>query len=182
MSNQKHFVFIFNEAVVCVSFEMDGNEGMRFVPCQFHREGKKLCFGVCPNGTWVPVESKRIVCDKCLASKKKCTHGLADKPAIKTKRVQEEVPTDIHAPKEETVRGKTKVVLEVPVSSIAPEKTELGTKMTFPEQDPEVLRRIKWYGANQDPELVEKYRRQEKKLEEEEFRNGLRKLLTPQQE
>ena len=191
------------------SVQMEGNEEiMRFVPCEHHQKTQKRCLGVCPNGKWVPVESKRVVCDICLVRKKKCTH-VAGKPALKTKRVQEEVPTGTHIPKdskEKAAGGKTKVVLAVPtdspaskdskekaaggktkvapkmpVSSIAPEKTVLED-MPFQEQDFEVLGSIKCYGAYQDPKLVEEYRQEEQELEEDIFRNGLRELLAPEPE
>lgn len=174
---------------------MDGNEGnLRFKPCELHEQGKRKCLGVCPNGTWVPVESKRTACDACVKRKKTCTHkepgvqapikpepdpdlSTFQKPASgKSKRAQE-VPVSSTASKKPASGGKKqRVQEEKPVSSTAPDKPVLGDKM-ISHEDPEVLRRIKWYGVYQDPKLVEKYRVEEMAHEDEINNEQLRDLL-----
>ena len=118
MSNQKLFVFIFNGAGECVSFEMDDDvkDGMWVdIPCADHKASKKKCD--CPDKKRVFKPFVRNVCDRCFKRKKKCTHeklaskpkrvlGGTKKPALKTKRVQEEQPTSYEAPKEPAVGGK----------------------------------------------------------------------------
>ena len=187
VSNQKLFVFIFNEAGEHASTEMDGNEGtLTWKPCETHQNGHRLCNPKnCKNGKWVRVESKRTACDDCVKSRKKCTHGLAGKTEAPVKRKREPDLSTFQKP-----AGKTKRAKEAPVPSIAPEKTVSGfgwmytlkhpggKLVSFDEiEDPKVLLLMKMYGAYQEPELVEKYRLEEEALEDSYFRKGLRKLL-----
>ena len=97
-------MFIFNGAGECVSFEMDDDvkDGMWVViPCADHQVRKKKCD--CPDKKRVFKPFVRNVCDRCFKRKKKCTH---EKPAFKTKRVQEEQPTSYEDPKEPATGAK----------------------------------------------------------------------------
>jgi hypothetical protein len=207
VSNQKLFVFIFNEAGEHASTEMDGNEGtLTWKPCETHQNGHRLCDPKkCPNGKWVRVESKRTACDDCVKSRKKCTHGLAckieapvkrepdlstfQKPAGKTKRVKE-APVPNIAPEKSDLGGKTKRAKEAPVSIADGDKPPPGFgwlyTVSHPEgklisfdeiEDPQVLKHMKSYGGYQEPDLVEKYNLEMQATLQAEFREAWRKRL-----
>ena len=76
------------------------------IPCADHQARKKKCD--CPDKKRFFKPFVRNVCARCFKRKKKCTHGLAENPAFKTKRVQEEQPTSYKAPKEPVVGGTKK--------------------------------------------------------------------------
>ena len=175
------------------------------------------------------VESKQTACEKCVARKKKCTHGLggpkaaeikrepdlatyqkpaggktkrvqeektpnkvSKKPASggKKQRVQEEKPTSNKVSKEPALGGKSAVDEEpfafeeeldlnfwddkeydaFNTSNKVSKEPALGDKM-ISHEDSEVRRQIKWYGAYQDPKLVEKYRVEEMAYEEQYLRD-----------
>ena len=173
---------------------MDGNEGnLRFKPCEKHEQGKRRCLGVCPDGTWVPVESKRTACDACVKRKKTCTHkepgvqapikpepdpdlSTFQKPASgKSKRAQE-VPVSSTASKKPASGGKKqRVQEEKPTSNKVSKKPASGGKSAVDEEPfafEEELDLNFW-----DDALAEQYNEEERALEEQYFRDGLRDLL-----
>ena len=119
-----------------------------------------------------------------IASKKAASGG-------KKQRVQEEKPTSNKVSKEPALGGKGAVDEEpfafeeeldlnfwddkkeydaFNTSNKVSKEPALGDKM-ISHEDSEVRRQIKWYGAYQDPKLVEKYRVEEMAYEEQYLRD-----------
>ena len=162
-------------------------------PCAAHEKGHRKCPTTCQDGEWVPVESKKTACDTCVARKKKCTHGLGgpkeaeikrepdlatyQKPAGgKTKRVQEEKTPNKISKKPASGGKKQRVQEEKPTSTkkVSKEPASGGKSAVDEEQFPfeEELDLNFW-----DDELDEQYNAEEKALEEQYFKDGLRDLL-----
>ena len=127
-------------------------------PCAAHEKGHRKCPTTCQDGEWVPVESKKTACDTCVARKKKCTHGLGGPKEAEIKR-----EPDL-ATYQKPAGGKTKRVQEEKTPNKVSKKPASGGKKQLD---------LNFW----DDELDEQYNAEEKALEEQYFRDGLRDLL-----
>ena len=126
--------------------------------------------GVCPDGTWVPVESKRTACDACVKRKKTCTHK---EPGVQAP-IKPEPDPDLST-FQKPASGKSKRAQEVPVSSTASKKPASGGKSAVDEEPfafEEELDLNFW-----DDALAEQYYNEEMAYEDEINNEQLRDLL-----